>query len=231
MLAKLVTNHPINNNTVIFVENSLFVAGIRTILEFNQINAIKFNIEENVLIQEVSNSVLITQVSGEEMVKEAKRIMLHDDSTKIITIKNTLDFYEIDRLLNVGVKGICLTDVDEAYLVNTVKQVQGGQFMVDNRFTNELIKEYRFLKENSIHFMPPDDKYIKELLTNREFEILHLLVKGFSNIQIGKELFISNKTVKNHVANILMKLDVQDRLNAVIKVIKNNWISIKQEVN
>ncbi|MEH7453925.1 MULTISPECIES: response regulator transcription factor [Bacillaceae] len=228
MLAKLVPNHPRNNNTVIFVENSLFVAGIRTILEFNRINAIKINLEDSFSFQEVSNSILITQVSGEEMVKYARNIMLHDDSSKIITIKNSLDFYEIDRLLKVGVKGICLTDVDEAYLVNTVKLVQGGQFMVDNRFTNELIKEYKFLKDNSIHFMPPNDSYIKELLTNREYEILHLLVKGFSNIQIGKELFISNKTVKNHVANILMKLDVPDRLNAVIKVIKNNWISIKQ---
>ncbi|WP_088072629.1 response regulator transcription factor [Gottfriedia luciferensis] len=227
MLAKLVRNHPRKNNTVIFVENSLFVSGISTILEFNQMKAIKFNIHETRYFQDIISSILITQVSSEEMEEYAKNLMLLDHSTNIIIIKNSLDFYEIDRLLHVGVKGICLTDVNEEYLINTVKQVRNGHYMIDHRFTNEMIKEYKELKNKSNQFMPPDDSYLKELLTRRELEILHLLVKGYSNIQIGTELFISNKTVKNHVANLLMKLEVQDRLNAVIKVVKNNWISIK----
>lgn len=63
-------------------------------------------------------------------------------------------------------------------------------------------------------------------LTNRELEILDCVVKGFPNNKIGKILYISEKTVKNHLTNIFYKLGVENRTMASIKAIKNNLIDL-----
>ena len=227
VLSDVVINQLNRHNIVIFVENSLFVSGIQTILEINHLHAQKINVDEQWYKQDLYNSLLIGQVPSDEMEKKVQKLMLIDASTKIIIIKNSIKFEEIERFIHIGIKGISLSDVDEKYLVHLVKRVKEGHIMIDGRFTTEFFKQYRHFKELSTQFSPPDDTYLKELLTNRELEILHLLVKGYSNIQIGENLFISNKTVKNHVANILQKLEVNDRLNAVIKVLKNKWIGLK----
>jgi two-component system response regulator DegU len=74
--------------------------------------------------------------------------------------------------------------------------------------------------------VPIDPAPLNNLLTNRELEVFELITKGYTNLQISYKLIISEKTVKNHVSNLLDKLEVQDRLNAVIKAVKNNWIRI-----
>jgi two-component system, NarL family, response regulator DegU len=64
------------------------------------------------------------------------------------------------------------------------------------------------------------------LLTRRECEVLQLLAEGKSNREVGQLLFISEKTVKNHVSNILMKLKVKDRTKAVLMAIKKSWVQV-----
>jgi Response regulator containing a CheY-like receiver domain and an HTH DNA-binding domain len=63
-------------------------------------------------------------------------------------------------------------------------------------------------------------------LTSREREVLQLMAEGKSNRQIGEALFISEKTVKNHVSNIFQKLGVDDRTQAVVLAIKHGWVRI-----
>ena len=65
------------------------------------------------------------------------------------------------------------------------------------------------------------------LLTRRECEVLQLLADGKSNRAIGETLYISEKTVKNHVSNILQKMNVNDRTQAVVMAIKNGWVEVK----
>ena len=65
------------------------------------------------------------------------------------------------------------------------------------------------------------------LLTRRECEVLQLLADGKSNRGIGETLFISEKTVKNHVSNILQKMNVNDRTQAVVYAIKNGWVEVR----
>ncbi|MNW14545.1 Transcriptional regulatory protein DegU [compost metagenome] len=63
-------------------------------------------------------------------------------------------------------------------------------------------------------------------LTKREAEVLRLMAEGRSNKSIGEFLYISEKTVKNHVSSILQKLEVDDRTQAVITAIKNGWVTL-----
>lgn len=65
------------------------------------------------------------------------------------------------------------------------------------------------------------------ILTRRECEVLQLLADGKSNRGIGEDLFISEKTVKNHVSNILQKMNVNDRTQAVVEAIKSGWVKVK----
>jgi len=63
-------------------------------------------------------------------------------------------------------------------------------------------------------------------LPRRETEVLKLMAEGKSNKMIGEHLFISEKTVKNHVSSILQKMEVDDRTQAVINSIKNGWVTL-----
>lgn len=64
------------------------------------------------------------------------------------------------------------------------------------------------------------------LLTRRECEVLQLLAEGKSNRKIGEALYISEKTVKNHVSNILQKMNCNDRTQAVVEAIKKGWVEV-----
>lgn len=227
MLANKINYLNKKQNTVIFVENSLFLSGISRILEFYQIEVKKISSFEESYRTIHQNTIFICEVPLKEMEFKARRILLNDSSIKIIIIKDQLVVDEIEKLIDLGVKGFLLSDLDESYLVNMVKQVHSGNLFIDFRFTNKIMNEYKSYKKMSNHIKPVDTESLASMLTKRELEILNLLAEGCSNCQISKRLFISEKTVKNHVSNILDKLEVHDRLNAVIKAIKNNWIRIE----
>jgi two-component system response regulator DegU len=78
------------------------------------------------------------------------------------------------------------------------------------------------LQEAGVKFVAGDNNP----LTRREAEVLRLMAEGRSNKVIGEHLFISEKTVKNHVSSILQKMDVDDRTQAVINAIKFGWVTL-----
>ncbi|WP_328590737.1 response regulator transcription factor [Gottfriedia acidiceleris] len=213
------------NKTFIFVENTLFVSGICTILVHHNLDARKIDFHE-INTSDLNETFFICHVKNEEMGIKSQLLKLRNQNIKIVIIKNDIDYKEIESLMKLGVNGICLTDIDEEYLLYIVRQVQNGQFFLDSRLTNLIIQENTRLLENGMKKKELDYEAMINLLTKREIEILQLLAQGYSNIQIGSELFISSKTVKNHVSNIIQKLQVSDRLNAVIFALKNNWISL-----
>lgn len=222
------TNNELNhqeNKTFIFVENTLFVSGICTILEHHKLNVRKIDFHQ-INTSELNESYNICYVKNEEMGIKSQLLKLRDKQIKIIIIKNDIEYSEIVSLMKMGVNGICLTDIDEQCLLQIVRQVQDHQFYLDSRLTTKIIEENIRLVENGNKKKELDYEAMYNLLTKREIEILQLLGQGYSNIQIGSELYISSKTVKNHVSNIIQKLQVSDRLNAVIFALKNNWISL-----
>ncbi len=214
------------NNTVIFVESLLFLSGICRILEYYQIEVERIPSFDEVIQTDCLNSIFICEVASKDMETKAKSILKVDSSTKVIVIKDELKVSEIEALVDLGVKGCLLSDLDEVYLVTTVKQVHLGNLFIDYRFTNEILREYKTYKRIQKQRQPVDLESIHTLLTRREYEILTLLAEGCTNNQISERLYISEKTVKNHVSNILGKMEVQDRLNAVIKGVRHNWIKI-----
>lgn len=120
--------------------------------------------------------------------------------------------------LRAGAQGFILKDVDSTVLIDAVTAVNRGESFIQPNMTRELIYEFNRLSENK-------KKTNTSPLTKRESEVLKYITEGYSNSEIASKLMISEKTVKNHVSNILRKLDVLDRTQAAVYAIKNNLIN------
>ena len=138
-----------------------------------------------------------------------RRILAADDAARIL-ILTTFDLDEyIYEALSAGASGFVLKDDPPEQLIAAVRTVAAGDALLSPTVTKRVIEQFA----RSPRPAPP--KGVDEL-TAREREILRLIVAGLSNAEIGKELYISDTTVKTHVTHILQKLDLRDRVQAVV---------------
>jgi DNA-binding NarL/FixJ family response regulator len=141
---------------------------------------------------------------------EATRRILAADPAARILILTTFDLDEyVYNALGAGASGFVLKDDPPEQLVAAIRTVAAGDALLSPAVTKRVIKQFSRLPS------PTAPKELEEL-TEREQEIFRLIADGLSNAQIGKELFISETTVKTHVTHIFQKLDVRDRVQAVI---------------
>src|ERR671937_817977 len=122
-----------------------------------------------------------------------------------------MDEYVYDAL-QAGASGFLLKDVPPEQLVVGIRAVASGDALLAPSITRRVIEE--FVRRPPSAARPPSPKL--EELTAREQEVLKLIARGLSNAEIAKELFVSETTVKTHVAHLLMKLDLRDRVQAVV---------------
>ena len=143
----------------------------------------------------------------------ATRRILAADATARILILTTFDLDEyVYEALRAGASGFLLKDTPPEQLVEAIHVVAGGDALLSPVVTRRVIAE--FVRRPPASARPPapglDD------LTARELEILRLIARGLSNAEIAAEAFVSETTVKTHVARILQKLRVRDRVQAVV---------------
>lgn len=148
----------------------------------------------------------------------------------VLTIHDTDEY--VTEALRAGAVGYLLKEMDAHELVEAVKIVDNGGAYIHPRVANKLIREYRHLASTNTSqgvygYQQPEVKMPLHILTHRECEVLQLLTDGKSNRGIGETLFISEKTVKNHVSSILQKMKVNDRTQAVVTAIKHGWVYIR----
>ncbi|NLO81816.1 MAG: response regulator transcription factor [Clostridiales bacterium] len=133
----------------------------------------------------------------------------------ILTIHDDREY--LLEAIRMGAEGYIMKDADVDHLIKAIRDVYRGETYIQPNLSSELIKDigkvtYRSLKR----------QFEENNLTPREIEVLMLIADGKNNKEIADELFISEKTVKNHVSNIFRKIDVSDRTQAAIYVFKNN---------
>lgn len=132
----------------------------------------------------------------------------------ILTIHNEIEY--LAKAVEIGVNGYVLKDSNSMILKTAITTVYHGDTYIQPSLT-PLLKEKL---EISIR------RKKESLLTKRELQILELLGEGLCNKEIAERLFISEKTVKNHVSSIFKKIAVTDRTQAVVYAIKNNIIDV-----
>jgi two-component system response regulator DegU len=158
-------------------------------------------------------------------------------SIKVIILSIHDDESYVFETLRKGASGYLLKDMEAESLINAIRSVVAGHAYIHPKVTGKLINQLRrmtYLDERGVtqgthtvkdagatYMYPPNSP-----LTKREAEVLRLMAEGKSNKSIGESLFISEKTVKNHVSSILQKMDVDDRTQAVIIAVKNGWVTL-----
>jgi len=144
---------------------------------------------------------------------QATRRLLHDDHTTRVLILTTFDLDEyVYEALRAGASGFLLKDTPPEQLVEAIHVVAGGDALLSPVVTRRVIAE--FVRRPPATARPPAPGL--DELTARELEILRLIARGLSNAEIAAEAFVSETTVKTHVARILMKLRLRDRVQAVV---------------
>jgi DNA-binding NarL/FixJ family response regulator len=141
---------------------------------------------------------------------EATRRILAADDTARVLILTTFDLDEyVYEALRAGASGFVLKDDPPEQLIAAIRIVAGGDALLSPAITKRVIKQFSRIPQPS----PP--KQLDEL-TERELEVFRLLARGLSNAEISRELYISDTTVKTHITHILQKLDLRDRVQAVV---------------
>jgi DNA-binding NarL/FixJ family response regulator len=154
---------------------------------------------------------------------EATRRIVHDQPTTRVLILTTfgLDTYVYDAL-RAGASGFMLKDAPPEEIAAAVRIVARGEALLAPAVTRTVIEE--FARQSSTAPAPPPPQALEEL-TPREREVLDLLARGLSNPEICKQLVISEATAKTHVARILQKLDLRDRVQAVIYAYESGLVA------
>jgi DNA-binding NarL/FixJ family response regulator len=138
-----------------------------------------------------------------------RRILAGESGTRILVLTTfDLDEYVYDAL-RAGASGFVLKDDPPEQLLSAIHVVAGGDALLSPTVTKRVIKQFT----RAPRLSPPTQL---EALSERERDVFRLIARGLSNAEIGKELYISETTVKTHVTHILQKLDLRDRVQAVV---------------
>ncbi|ALA70086.1 MULTISPECIES: response regulator [Geobacillus] len=215
-------------------DHQLFREGIKRILEFEgdfEVVAEGSDGSEALSIVETYRPDLVLMdinmpdINGVEATKQL--IEAYPD-TKVVVLSIHDDENYVMRALQTGATGYLLKEMDADTLIEAVRIVAEGGSYLHPKVTHNLIREYRRLTtEKGGAVVKQEVRRPLHLLTRRECEVLQLLADGKSNRAIGEALYISEKTVKNHVSSILQKLNVNDRTQAVVVAIKNGWVEVR----
>ena len=162
--------------------------------------------------------------------KLAQEIALHCPTTKVIILTSNPDDKQLFEIIKVGAVDCLDKSITAKELTESIRQVARGEYPINDsvlarpKLAEHLLKQFQ--STHNINRKTMDT--IVAPLTSRETQILSYIANGNSNKQIANILQISEQTIKNHVSNILRKLNANDRAHAVVLAIRYGWISAEE---
>ncbi|MDF9759937.1 NarL family two-component system response regulator LiaR [Peribacillus simplex] len=168
------------------------------------------------LAMELRPDIILMDLVMPEMdgIEATKRIIEGWPEAKIIIVTSFLDDEKVYPALEAGATSYMLKTSKASEIARAVRSTFQGQSVLEPEVTGKMMEKLRRPKITQLH----------DQLTNREMEILLLMTQGKTNQEIADELYIALKTAKVHVSNILSKLAVQDRTQAVIYAFKHSLV-------
>jgi DNA-binding NarL/FixJ family response regulator len=166
--------------------------------------------------------IRMPKTTGIEAARQMKEVA---PSAKIVILTISDEEEDLFEAIRAGASGYLLKDIPLDEVAEAVRAVYDGQSLINPSMAGKLITEFATLARRDAEEEP-----IKHVaapkLTEREMEVLRLVARGMNNRDIAKELFISENTVKNHVRNILEKLQIHSRMEAVMIAVREKLIEI-----
>ena len=149
------------------------------------------------------------RMPGLDGLQATRRILTADDTARIL-ILTTFDFDQyVYEALRAGASGFLLKDDPPEQLLAAIRIVARGDALLSPAVTKRVIKQFARIRQS------PPPRELDEL-TERELDVFRLITRGLSNAEISRELYISDTTVKTHITHILQKLNLRDRVQAVV---------------
>ncbi len=207
----LVDDHPLINEgleKILSLDDSIKVVGKAN--DGNEAIELAIKLKPDVVVMDIN-------MPGVDGVEACAVIKDNLPQTEIIALTVCEEEDRILQILKAGAKGYFLKDVDPESLIDAIKNVVNGQSFIHPQIAAKVLNRFATLTSKQ-----SDD--VGNVLTHRELEVVQYVAKGFSNKEIAETLFISEKTVKNHITNILRKLDLRDRVQVAIWAIKEKII-------
>jgi DNA-binding NarL/FixJ family response regulator len=218
---------PESIRTLIVDDHALFRRGLEMVLEAEpdiELVGEASDGEEAVLrAGESTPDVILMDIrmprsSGIEACRALKELV---PSAKIVMLTISDEEEDLFEAIRAGASGYLLKDIPLDEVAGTVRAVNGGQSLINPSMAGKLLTEFAALARR-------DEEETRQVpapkLTEREIQVLRLVARGMNNRDIAKELFISENTVKNHVRNILEKLQIHSRMEAVMVAVREKLI-------
>ncbi|WHH59116.1 response regulator transcription factor [Petroclostridium sp. X23] len=212
-----------NKIKILIADDHLMVRqGLKQIVELEndiEVVAQASNGEEAVkLAMEIKPDVILMDINMPNLngIQAIAQLKEKGCPSRIIMLTIHAEREYLIKTVQLGAAGYVLKDADSDVLIEAIQSVYKGQSYIQPNLTTDLIKEFT---QGTI-----DEQRSRgeNQLTQREIEVLELIAEGMLNKEIAAKLYISEKTVKNHVSNIFKKLNVSDRTQAAIYAFKNN---------
>jgi two-component system NarL family response regulator len=165
--------------------------------------------------------VRMPRSSGIQACRAIKEVV---PSAKIIILTMSDEEEDLFEAIRAGASGYLLKDIPLDEVAEAVRAVHGGQSLISPSMAGKLLSEFATLAKRDHEQLPQELPAPK--LTDREMQVLKLVARGMNNRDIAKELFISDNTVKNHVRNILEKLQIHSRMEAVMVAVREKIIEL-----
>jgi two-component system response regulator DegU len=142
-------------------------------------------------------------------------------AVQVVMLTMHADRDVLERALRAGAAGYLVKDCTMEEVVRTLQQAAEGETTLSPEFAGAMLAEAS---------RPVDEPTADPIITKREEEVLQLIAEGFSTTEVAAQLYISVKTVKNHLASVYQKLDSRDRTQAVVRAVKMGIIRLERDV-
>jgi DNA-binding NarL/FixJ family response regulator len=209
---------------VVVDDHDLFRTGLRNLLEEQGVNVVgdAANGETAIrLARELAPDVVIMDLNmpGLTGVETTRKLAGIAPLTRVVVLTISADDDDVMDAVMAGACGYLLKDSSIQDLIVGIRAAAAGESLISPQIAGKLLQRLRSQSTSG-----DAAATIRAELSDREIEVLKLIANGKDNAQIARDLFISPKTVKNHISNILMKLQIENRIQAAVYAVRSGIV-------
>jgi DNA-binding NarL/FixJ family response regulator len=205
-------------------DHDLFRTGLRNLLEEEGVDVVGEAAEgEDALryVRELQPDVVVMDLNMPRMngVEATKRIVAHAPLTRVVVLTISDQDADVMDAIFAGACGYLLKDSSIEDVMRGIRSAAIGESLISPTIARKVLERVRAASAS-----PDAAETIRAELSDREIEVLKLIANGKDNAQIAADLHISPKTVKNHISNILMKLQIENRIQAAVYAVRSGIV-------
>ena len=205
-------------------DHDLFRTGLRNLLEEEGVNVVgeAENGETAIrLASDLTPDVVIMDLNmpGAGGVETTRRLSNLAPLSRVVVLTISADDDDVMNAVMAGACGYLLKDSSIQELIAGIRAAAEGESLISPQIAAKVLQRLRAQSKDA-----DAAEVIRAELSDRELEVLKLIANGKDNAQIARELFISPKTVKNHISNILMKLQIENRIQAAVYAVRSGIV-------